>query len=428
MGTMKILLLTPQLPYPPRQGTTIRNFNLIRYLARQHELHLFTFLAPGEVLAPDNRLWRFCRRIESANHPIRSLSVRALDTIRRATPDMGLRLESPIAHATLARMLDTERYDIVQIEGIEMAQYGLAALDRQGKAPTRGQRPRLVFDDHNVEYLLQKRAGLVDLRNPRRWIAAAYSIVQWQKLRRYEAHICRRVDAITAVSEVDASALSRLVPGADITTVPNGIDLADYPVAAEQEIPGETPSRIVFTGKMDYRPNIDAVLWFGRQVLPLIQQETPDARFQIVGMNPSPRLDELRSNPGVEITGAVDDVRPYIREAAVYVVPMRVGGGTRFKVLEAMASGKALVSTTLGVEGIPVEAGRHLLIADTPEQFAASVVSVLKDQRAQGELAAQLGREARAFVASHYSWEQIIPRMEDVYRRLRPELTDSDFA
>jgi glycosyltransferase involved in cell wall biosynthesis len=166
---------------------------------------------------------------------------------------------------------------------------------------------------------------------------------------------------------------------------------------------------------MDYRPNIDAALWFGRQVLPLIQAEEPQIRFQIVGMNPHPRLNELRNNPAVEITGAVPDPRPYIYAATVYVIPMRVGGGTRFKALEAMACSQAIVSTSLGVEGIPVHHERELLLADTPVAFATAVVRLMRERQHGGQLVTRLGENARCFVKRHYSWAQIVPELEQLY-------------
>jgi len=301
----------------------------------------------------------------------------------------------------------------------------------------------VIFDDHNCEYLLQQRSALTDLRQPRRWIAALYSLVQWAKLRRYECNICLRSDGVVAVSEPDRQALLRLAPDQPMTVVPNGIDLAlfptidtatsverltdgsrrslveaDYPLRQAQGVK-EQPHKLVFTGKMDYRPNIDAVLWFGMQVLPLIQHQVADVLFQIVGMNPHSRLDILRGNSAIEITGAVEQTQPYIQDAAVYVIPMRVGGGTRFKVLEAMACGKAVVSTRLGVEGFAVEEGRELLLADQPELFASQVVRLLQDQAEAGHLTQQLGQNARNFVEEGYTWPQIIPGLEDFYNQFQ---------
>lgn len=421
---MNILLLTPQLPYPPRQGTTIRNFNLIRGLAASHTVDLLTFLAPGERVNPDNPLHAICRTVQTVPQPDRGLSRRGLDTLTRGLPDMGLRLKSEEMVAKTVELATANHYDIVQTEGIEMAQYG--QLARQAGSHAAG-RPLWVFDNHNCEYLLQKRSALTDLQQPNRWVAATYSLVQWQKLERYEAKMCSLADAVIAVSQADAQALRELAPGIHVTVVSNGIDLAAYPyvgdVDRDQDESGDADGGVdagptlVFTGKMDYRPNIDAVLWFAQQVLPLIQSDRPDVRFQIVGMNPHPRLDALRDDPAITITGLVPETLPYIQEAGVYVIPMRVGGGTRFKALEAMASGSPIVTTSLGIEGFPVQHGRELLIADTPPAFAQAVLHLLADDGQSCQERSRLGQNARAFVEERYGWEQIIPQLEAVYER-----------
>ena len=411
---MRLLILTPQLPYPPRQGTTIRNFNLIKTLSARHAVDLFTFLAPGERLEADNPLNDLCGRIECLAQPIRTTAQRARDTLLSSRPDMALRLESEPMH-TLVRTWTTvnpPRYDIVQIEGIELSQYGMQLARQSAKTI---ERPLVIFDDHNCEYLLQQRNAFTDLRQPRRWIAAAYSLIQWQKLRRYEWASLQAANATIAVSQADKMALLALDPAADITVVSNGVDLDEYAIQTTQ--PDLGVPKLVFTGKMDYRPNIDAVLWFSREVLPMILAAEPKVCFQIVGMNPHPRLDELRDNPQVEITGAVVDTRPFIQAAAVYVIPMRIGGGTRFKALEAMASASAIVSTTLGVEGIPVENGREMLIADAPTDFAAATLRLIADARLGRTLGKELGSNGRRFVEARYAWSSIVPRLEDVYSR-----------
>lgn len=409
---MKLLLLTPQLPYPPRQGTTIRNFYLLKYLAQRHTVDLLSFCAPGEALAADSPLYTLCRRVATLPQPVRTTRQRLLDTIGSRLPDMARRLDDPAMHRLAQQWVSEEGYDVAQVEGIEMAQYGASVAQSR-----RQSRPIVVFDNHNCEYLLQKRNALTDLGNWRRWPAALYSLIQWQKLRRYEAACCRQADAVLAVSQADRAALERLVPGLNVTEIRNGIDLDAY--QPTEPAPPQPPFKLLFTGKMDYRPNIDAVLWFGDAVLPLIQQQEPGVRFQIVGLNPHPRLAPLRANPAVEITGGVPDMRPYFAGATVCVIPMRVGGGTRLKALEAMACAKPIVSTSLGVEGIPVTDGRELLLADTPAAFAAATLEIIaaarQGARRGGGRVSGLGLRARRFVEAHYGWAQIMPGLERVY-------------
>jgi len=427
---LKILFITPQFPYPPHQGTTIRNYNLIRHLAQRHTIDLLTFAASAAEPHSDTPVHAACRRIVTIPPPVRSNRQRIMDTVRSPRPDMALRLESPHMHEQVQHWVERaaahQPYDVVQIEGIEVAQYGLTAIQGPSPGNAAPPSPALVFDDHNCEYVLQKRNALNDLRAPTRWAAATYSLVQWQKLRRYEAHICRRATVTTVVSPADRTALRQLAPQLDSVVIPNGIDPDAYLDTAPNDYTQTTaaatvaapPDTLVFTGKMDYRPNVDAVLWFAQRVLPRIRAQAPRVRFQIVGMNPHPRLDVLRNQAGIEITGAVDDVRRYLQTATIYVIPLRVGGGTRFKALEAMASGRAIVTTTLGVEGIPVRNEHEVLLADSPAAFANAVLRLLHDAHGDGHLCSHLGRRAREFVAARYAWDQIAPRFDQVYARI----------
>jgi len=411
----RILVLAPQLPVPPQaltgsvQGTTIRNFNLIAGLARRHEVDLATFLAPGNAAETVDLLKPYCRRVLALPQPVRRLSERGRDTLIKAAPDMALRLLSPEMDARLGELVrDAGPYDVLQVEGIEMSPYMPGV--RRGAA-WQGKRPFVVYDDHNAEYVLQQRAFLTDARRPRRWIAAAYSLVQWRKLAGYERRVCRAADRVVAVSEVDRAALLRLDPALDVTVVPNGVDLDFNRPGAVPPQPNMGGRALVFTGKMDYRPNIDAVTWFVDAVFPLIRQAAPDARFYIVGQQPHPRVAALAGQPGVVVTGRVPDTRPYIAGAAVYVIPLRIGGGTRLKVLEAMALGQAIVSTRLGCDGFPFTDGEEVAYGDTPEAFARQVLDLLADR----PRAAQLGRSARAFVEAHYGWDALVPRLEALY-------------
>lgn len=404
---MRLLLLTPQLPYPPHQGTTIRNYNLIRQLASRHEVHLLTFVedARRAEVAP---LSEYCASICTTEVPRRRTSHRARDTLLSPLPDVALRLKSEATHRQLHRLLIRNSYNVIQVEGIEMGPYLLQVDEGQ-----RWQRDSslLVFDDHNCEYLLQQRAFETDVRQPQRWIGALYSLIQWRKLVRYERRCCRAADRVAAVSEADGQALRRLVPGLRVAVVPNGVDVEAYdPDRVQPRDLG--PAAIVFTGKMDYRPNVDGVLWFAKRVLPLVLFEVPEAHFYVVGQRPHPRLNSLQRDPAVTITGFVSQSPPYIAGAAVYVVPMRMGGGTRLKVLEAMALGKAVVSTSLGCEGFPsMRVGEHLRVEEDEADFASAVVALLRDPSQRRAL----GRTARELVTSRYDWAMIASRWEAIY-------------
>lgn len=393
---MKILFLTPELPYPPDRGASIRSFNLIKNLAPQHEIHLLSF-STGD-LAEAGPLLDPCSQIETLPAPHRSTLQRLLSILLSPLPDMALRLPSLEFEIKLKALLQKEGFDLVQVEAIEMARYIPTVIESHRPPP-------LIFDDINAEYLLQKRAFETDLRNLR-WLGAAYSLIQWRKLRRYEAWACRRADQVVAVSEADKEALCLLVPGLPVSVIPNGVDTRYY-----QPGDGETDGSLVFTGKMDFRPNVDGVLWFFERVWPLVKRRLPPARLLVVGRNPSPRLSSLLQDPQVTVTGFVPDVRPYIARASIYLAPLRMGGGTRLKVLEAMAMGKAIVSTSLGCAGIKTT-GQELVIADNESDFAQRVIDLWGDEKRRKDL----GVAARR-LAKKYDWTLITPLLEDVYEK-----------
>ncbi|MEJ5312339.1 MAG: glycosyltransferase [Anaerolineae bacterium] len=393
-----ILLLTPQVPYPPRQGTALRNWGILRGLAAQHRVSLLTFAAPDQALEPPAPLTDIVERVAIIPQPTRTTRDRLRDLLTTRRPDLTLRLASPAFRQQMQTWLDTCPFDWIQIEGLEMAPY----LDLLPRLPSTVYRlPSIAFDDHNCEYLLQKRAGSADLRRPRRWPAALYSAIQWRRLRRYETAICRRADLVIAVSEADAQALRRVVPTLDPLVIPNGITVAEY--AGFTDKADLHQPAFVFTGTMDFRPNVDGALWFATEVWPHIHAALPDAHVYFVGRQPHRRLDALRELPGFIITGPVPDTRPYINAATVYIVPLLVGGGTRLKLLEATSMGKAIVSTTLGAEGFlrPEEA---MLLADDPAAFAEACIRLALDAAARAQW------EARARAYAHaYDWDVLLP-------------------
>ena len=427
---MRLLFLTPQLPYPPQQGTTIRNFNIIKHLAARHEITLLSFGTPEE-LENAEPLRALVKRIEIAPYPIRTMPQRALTTLLSPRPDMALRLGSAEMQAKTTAILHNETFDVIQIEGIEMAEFWMTAISNLpiSNLPISNLSipnlsisipppPASVFDEHNAEYVLQHSAFESDARKVTRWLAALYSLIQWKKLERYERAVCRRADYIAACSETDAIAIRALLtPGenqTEISTVgviPNGVDTEYFVPSDEVCAKPLAELSMVFAGKMDFRPNVDAVLWFCDEILARIRAEIPLAHIAIVGFKPTPRVAALNKRQGIEVTGWVPDTRPYVADAAVYVVPLRMGSGTRLKVLEAMAMGKAIVSTSRGVEGINLQPGRDALVADTPDAFAREVIALLQDPARRRAL----GKAARILVETTYDWRKIVPKFEQVY-------------
>jgi glycosyltransferase involved in cell wall biosynthesis len=397
---VEILLLTPQPPLPAHQGTAIRNWGLLRHLAAREAVSLLSF-APPAFGSPAAELSAVCQSIAFVPLPVRGAPAR-LASLFSGRADMTERLASPAFDDALRRLLSEKRFDVIQIEGLEMGRY---------LAPLRASAPgaAIVYDAHNAEVAIQRRAWQNDRRQPARWPVAAYSWLQVPRIARFEAQLCRQADAVTCVSAVDAAALRHGLPGLQPVIVANGIDLADYPLA-----PPVANNTLLFTGKMDYRPNLDAALWFARDILPRVRRAQPAARFLIVGQKPAPALQALASQQRVEVLGGVPDIRPHIASSAVYVAPLRMGGGTRFKLLEAMALGRPIVSTTLGAEGFDVQSGRELLLADTPQAFAQAVLQLMSEPA----LAARLVTNARAFVAAHYDWAAIIPNLSALHARL----------
>ena len=394
----RILMLTPQVPFPPRQGTALRNWGLLCGLAADHDISLLSFAAPDQSQTPPEEIVQRVERAALAPQPTRTRTQRIRQLLTSLRPDLALRLQDEAFAAQLDAWLDAHAFDWVLVEGLEMAPY----LDRVW---ARSAPPRVAFDDHNCEYLLQKRAFLTDRQHPKRWIGAAYSLVQWRQLQRYEAEICRRADLVVAVSRADAAALQRIAPDVKPLVLPNGLHVAEY-----ADFDGRADLKqpaFVFTGTMDFRPNVDGVLWFAREVWPRIRAALPGAHAYLVGRRPHDRLAPLRDEPGIVITGSVPDTRPYINAATVYVVPLRVGGGTRFKILEAAAMRKPIVSTTLGAEGFP-EAPEALVLADEPKAFA-EVCARLAEDAAARQRAAQ---RAFDFVGA-YDWDALIPALSE---------------
>ncbi len=389
-------MLTQNLPYPPASGGALRAYGLLHSLhAAGHRLMLLSFHDGRKMLAP--QLEALCAEVIAIAHPTRTRLMRLRQLALTNQPDIVQRMSSDDMRATLARQLRTQHYDAILFEGLEMATY-------LPFAKTLKTRTKLIYDAFNAEYALQRTIAHVDARNFRRLPAALYSRIQAARIHAFEHSICQMADGVIAVSDEDAALLRPLRGRRPLPVVPSGIFTQDYADVAPLDL--EQPA-VVFTGKMDYRPNVDAVLWFAQDILPRLLEQVPPVRFYIVGQKPSAALDVLRVLPEVTITGAVEDVQPYLHSASVYVAPLRMGSGTRLKLLEAMASGCAIVATSLAASGLREDVRRVLQIADDAEAFADAIVSLMK----QPEQRAALGEQARRIVRQDYDWDAITPKL-----------------
>lgn len=405
---MRILFVTPGFPAPPTTGGSQRNFHLIRLLARHHQIHLFSLAATRPDADALATLQGWCHSITLAPIPVRSFTTRLKEMVTTATPDLARRVSSTEIRSLLARTLQNETFDLVQAEGLEVGADLIEALDAM-PAP----RPLLVLDAHNAEYLLQQRAFAVDRGRTGLWPAAVYSLVQWIKLRRYERMVCQRAAVVVAVSEQDRQALLALDPALQIVVAPHGVDVERYRPSLSGAGRSNVHPELLFTGTMDFRPNVDAATWFCSEILPRVREHVPNVHLTIAGRSPTAAVRALESS-AVTVTGAMPDDLPYFQQATAFVLPMRYGGGVRLKLLQALAVGLAVVSTEMGAEGVPVRDREHLLVARQPEAFAQAVVRVLTDR----PLAARLGAAGRALAQQNFSWEAAAETIETAYGAL----------
>ncbi|MBI4477557.1 MAG: glycosyltransferase [Acidobacteria bacterium] len=402
---MRILWVKVGGLWPPTSGGRIRSLQILSELSRRHEVMLVT---THESDADRDGLARAvprCNRIISLPHVV---AKKGTPAFTRALCRSWLSRDPVDLWRWRVPGLREQVQAIVSADGLDLcvADFLVAAVNMPfGHA--RATCASILFE-HNVEYLIWKRLARID-QNP---VRRALLEIEWRKLRARETQACRRADLTIAVSEEDRRQLQKLAPAARITSVPTGVDSAYFQPDGFRE----SPARVVFTGSMDWHPNDDGVRYFIDAILPRIRAEVPDVSFAVVGRQPGASLRALAERAGVIVTGRVADVRPFIGEASVYVVPIRAGGGTRLKILEALAMEKAVVSTTVGAEGLPLVPGRHFLSADDPQQFAQSVVSLL---RSPGERR-RLGEEGRHLVERHHSWARVTrafeARCEEVVR------------
>jgi glycosyltransferase involved in cell wall biosynthesis len=399
------ILFVSQIPAsPPRFGAQARIHGLMTQLARHHDLTAVMLVDDEFDIEECRRAMQdYCREVVLVPNPYgrEDLSKRLLQARSLVSPRSfeRLRVTVPALQEVLNRVLRSRRFDIVNLEFSFLGHCNLR------QAPAGENAPALVVDSHNIDYELARqyaRAGSSMLRR-------LYAEANWRKLRREELATYGDADGVCLCSEADQQRLLGEVATARTAVIPNAADVEYYqPRAADPRPDGRT---VVFFGLMSYVPNIDGATYFIQDIWPRIAAAHPGARCKIIGGR-APASIQALAGPRIELTGFVPDLRPHLAEAAAVVVPLRLGGGTRLKIVEAMAMGKAIVSTTLGAEGIDALPGRDILLEDSPAAFADAVNRLLADP----SLAARMGQAARQLAVERYSWRGAARALEGFYR------------
>lgn len=400
---MRILWLKSDLLLPLDKGGRLRTWHLLRHLARRHEITYLAFAHPREPRAHIEGMREVAARVEvvprvEARKGTWRFVARALWHLADPLPYAVGQYRSRAYRQRLGELLRSTSFDLI------VADFLFSAIHLPRRLPC----PAVLFT-HNVESEIWRRHAEAARGPVRRALFAS----QHRRMLRYEGRALRRFDGILAVSDADCHTFAELFPGIraeDIHIVRTGVDTEYFsPGPSGASEPDATAgARLVFTGSMDWLPNEDGMVWFCRDIMPRIQAEMPGSELWIVGRSPTPAVRRLASLPGVHVTGGVDDVRPYMRGADVFVVPLRIGGGTRLKIFEAMAMARAVVSTSVGAEGLPLTHGRDVLLADDPGAFAAAVIRAARD----ADLRRQLETAGRDLVAGRFDWSVVSADLE----------------
>ena len=394
---MKILFLSATVPFPLTDGGRIRVFNLLKQIAAKSDITLLaleTQPTDEEGVAELQQLGVQVHLVPNAP-TLPRVSLRTLiNAFHRQQPITVARYDLPAYRQKFKELIATEDYDLVHYEMFHTAQFH-TETDLPG-----------VLSQQNVDSEIWRRL-CGETANP------FYKFVYWTQQRafqRYERVLSPKFDAVTCTSNIDATVFQHHCAADAIAIIPNGVDVTHF----QPDFTTEAPAHLIYIGSMDWYPNEDAVAFFADEILPGIQSKVPEVQFSIVGGNPSARVQKLAEREGVIVTGRVPEIKPYFAEATVFVVPLRIGSGTRLKILEALAMGKAIVSTSVGAEGLNLKDGEEIFIADEPKPFAEAVTRLLTDPA----LRRRIGENGRARVEKDYDWRSIGEKLHQRYTQV----------
>lgn len=399
---MKILFLAHRIPYPPNKGDKIRSFNEIRYLSRRHRIDLACLVDDPKDLRHAEGLKTWCNRVFV--QPIDPIwaKCKGLCSIATGSAISVGYFSHRNVHKVVRQWMKETRYDAVMGFSSTMAEYMVQKRQLNGFGPE----PWKVMDFCDVDSDKWRQYAQ---KSP-----FPLNILYWMEYRRmavYERRVNRSVDRSILISEPEAKLFCDIHQRTrGVSVVSNGVDHRFFSPDAGIKPAINPPRTLMFAGAMDYHANVDGVRWFAQDIYPDIKAAFPDTRFFIVGSNPSPSVQQLASEPDITVTGFVDDIRSYHVGAEVFVVPLRMARGVQNKVLEAMAMGKAIVTTSTAIQGIQPKPRKSLMVANERKEFAQKVIQLLEDP----DLREELGSAARGFIERHYQWDGCLEQLEKI--------------
>ncbi len=394
---MKILFLSPTVPYPLTDGGRIRVYNLLKQIAQDNEVTLLALETQPSDVDSVSHIQQYGIVVHLVKHlhtlPRVSLST-LLSAFFRRKPITVARYNVSTYRQKLQELLASESFDIIHYEMFHTAQF-----HTESDLPS-------VLSQQNVDSAIWHRLT-GETTN------IFYKLAYWTQqiaFQRYESVLSPKFNAVTCTSEIDAAIFEKHCPNEIVKVIPNGVDVSHFMPDSESE----DAAHLIYIGSMDWYPNEDAVSFFANEVLPIIRERVPNVNFTIVGGNPSEDIQRIAERDGVVVTGRVPEIKPYFSAATVFVVPLRIGSGTRLKILEALAMGKAVVSTTVGAEGLTLQDGDEIMIADEPNHFAEVVIRLLTDPA----LRKKIGQNGRRRVEQDYDWQNIGKKLLTVYESI----------
>jgi sugar transferase (PEP-CTERM/EpsH1 system associated) len=398
---MKILMLAQTFPLPADRGDKRRIYEVAKRLSRDHNLTLVSLVEQSALPLDESQIvgvtWE--NHLELLKYSSTQAALLSLVTQRNYRE---IRFWNPVLQKKIDSLLSEHNWDLIWVNFITMSAY----LENWFQRDVISKKPIFLLDQHNIDKAVWRKVSSMS-GNP---IRRAYATIQYKKMERFQAHWYPKYDKILCVSEEDLEITRKYVDSStDLILAPNGVDTQYFISENKEKKTYQINPVLLYGGSMDVYMNQDAVIWFVNNILPQVKAIYPEIEFWIIGRNPPLHIRKLENTDGVFVSGTVADVREYYLKADVFVIPSRLGGGTKLKTLEAMSLALPIVSTSTGVQGLKAINGKHLLITDDPKIFSDLIVELLENR----DRASMMGREARKFVKENYNWDKIMDQVED---------------